>query len=127
MVNYKFLILAIFGTLFITYASSIPDITIVSSNDSLDSLVSNLAHVPVFACLSFFWFKAFHGSMLWHRKTFFVLIGLFLFSLSDEFHQSMVPGRTASFSDIILDFIGIILGFFAFRIFDRINRIYKLV
>ena len=38
----------------------------------------------------------------------------FTYGLLDEFHQYFVPGRTSSFSDVLLDSIGI---FFAFIIY----------
>lgn len=34
----------------------------------------------------------------------------FLYALSDEIHQSFVPGRTFQIADLILDFIGIVVG-----------------
>ena len=45
-----------------------------------------------------------------------VLVGLVLFAISDEFHQSFVPGRTASFMDIGLDLIGIFCGLAVLKI-----------
>ncbi len=32
----------------------------------------------------------------------------FLYGLSDEFHQSLVPGRLASFEDLVVDLLGIL-------------------
>jgi len=125
MVNYKFVMLSVIGTLLIVYASSLPDITIVSSNNSLDRILSNLAHIPAFALLAFLWFRAFPKTQ--NNKTeLFVIVGLILFAISDEFHQSMIPGRTAALSDFVLDLIGIFLGFAAYKAFDRINMIDRM-
>ena len=55
-----------------------------------------------------------------------ILMGLVLFAVSDEIHQSFIPGRTASYMDIGLNMVGILfglglfsaegkLGFFAFH------------
>ncbi len=33
-----------------------------------------------------------------------------LFAISDEWHQSFVPGRTASLGDVVIDAVGSILG-----------------
>ena len=125
MVNYKFIIIAVLGTFLIIYASSIPDITIVSSNNSIDRVLSNFAHIPVFACLSFLWLKSFPRTQN-QTTALFILSGLVLFAVSDEFHQSMIPGRTAAISDFVLDVIGISLGFVAFKILDRINMIDRI-
>ena len=121
----KLIIPALLGTLLIICASSIPDISIVASNNSLDRTLSNLAHIPAFALLAFLWFRAFPKTQ--NNKTELLLIvGLILFAISDEVHQSMIPGRTAAISDIVLDLIGIFLGFAAYKVFDRINRINRM-
>jgi VanZ like family len=46
------------------------------------------------------------------------LIGLigFLYALSDEFHQSFVPGRTSELGDIIADWIGVISAIMLYRL-----------
>ncbi|MCB2141186.1 VanZ family protein [bacterium] len=102
----------------IIYASSISNFTILSSNSSLDRTISNLAHVPVFAILSFFWLKSFSKTQ--NVKTnVLILAGLILFAISDELHQSMVPGRTAATSDFVLDFIGILFGYVFYLLIQR--------
>ncbi len=41
-----------------------------------------------------------------HRAAISSLVVIFLFACSDEFHQSFVPSRSASFGDSLLDSIG---------------------
>ena len=49
----------------------------------------------------------------------FVLLGIAL-GLMDEFHQSFVPGRTPSISDVFADAGGVIIGYALFvMIFAR--------
>ena len=43
----------------------------------------------------------------------FLLLGIAL-GLMDEFHQSFVPGRTPSMSDVFADAVGVILGYALF-------------
>lgn len=43
-----------------------------------------------------------------------VLIG-YLYAVSDEFHQSFVPGRTSRFRDTLIDLLGILIGVFIFN------------
>ncbi len=38
------------------------------------------------------------------------LILAYLFALSDEFHQTFIPGRTGKFTDTLFDLTGILLG-----------------
>ena len=47
-----------------------------------------------------------------------ILIAL-MYGLSDEFHQLFVLGRVASFSDLILDFFGILAASFIYVILIR--------
>jgi VanZ family protein len=45
-----------------------------------------------------------------------------LFAVSDEIHQSFVPGRTASFMDIGLDLIGILFGLWVFKLLGMFTK-----
>lgn len=49
------------------------------------------------------------------RWTHIAFLGLgVLYGLSDEWHQSFVPGRTPSLADLVADAIGITLGYTTF-------------
>ena len=117
--NPKYLPLAIFSTLLIICMSSIPDKAIWSSGSFSEQIISNLAHIPAYALLTLLWLKSFAETESKNNIIVFSLIlsGLIPFAISDEFHQSFVPGRTASFMDIGLDLIGIVLGSWTFKIF----------
>jgi VanZ family protein len=72
-----------------------------------------LAHVPAYGLLAFLLLKSFAETKLGEKYftvTLLILGGLVLFAISDEIHQSFVPGRTSSYADIGLDVIGISLG-----------------
>jgi VanZ family protein len=44
------------------------------------------------------------------------MVGLgVLYGVLDEWHQSFVPGRVVSVADWAADIIGVVLGYFAFR------------
>ena len=104
--------------------SSIPDKTLWSSGSLSEQIISNLAHIPAYALLTFLWLKSFARTESKNNITAFSLIlaGLVLFAVSDEIHQSFVPGRTASFMDIGLDLVGIVFGLWAFKIFGVFTR-----
>jgi VanZ family protein len=44
------------------------------------------------------------------RHVIYTLIFVLLYAISDELHQSFVPGRTASFGDVTIDLLGGICG-----------------
>lgn len=53
------------------------------------------------------------------KKKWVILIA-YLYAISDEVHQSFVPGRTARFRDTLIDLIGISLGILIFqKIFSK--------
>jgi len=122
--NHKYLSLAIFSTLLIICMSSIPDKTLLSSGSLSKQIISNLAHIPAYALLTFLWLKSFARAESKNNIIAFslTLAGLVFFAISDEIHQSFVPGRTASFMDIGLDLIGILFGLWAFKIFGVFTR-----
>ena len=126
--NNKYLPIAIFSTLLIICMSSIPDKTLWGSGSLSEQIISNLAHIPAYALLTFLWLKSFAEPESKNNIISFSLIlsGLVLFAVSDEIHQSFVPGRTASFMDIGLDFVGILFGLWAFKLFGMFTRDMKL-
>jgi len=93
-----------------------------------EQIISNLAHIPAYALLTFLWLKSFAGTESKNNMIVFSLIlsGLILFAISDEIHQSFVPGRTASLMDIGLDLIGTALGLWLFKMFEVFTREMKL-
>ena len=104
--------------------SSIPDKTLWGSGSLSEQIISNLAHIHAYALLTFLWLKSFGRVTSRNNIIAFSLIlaGMVLFAISDEIHQSFIPGRTASFMDIGLDLIGIVLGLWAFKIFGVFTR-----
>ena len=74
-------------------------------------VLSNLAHVPLFAGLTFGLLMVAAGGR-WSRPLTpgaYALVGLAAVSFAavDEWHQSFVPNRFAGVGDIVLDGIGI--------------------
>jgi VanZ family protein len=43
-------------------------------------------------------------------KKYIVLLMVFLFASSDEFHQLFVPGRSGRFTDVLIDTAGCTIG-----------------
>ena len=64
-----------------------------------------------------------------NRKIFLMsLLLCFLYACSDEFHQSFISGRTAQFSDSLIDLSGGLIGCIIFSLTNKIyeNRVKKL-
>ena len=76
-------------------------------------LIRKLAHVTeyaIFSLLLYHSFAARHPKRWSARSALGALLVAALFSLADEYHQSFVPGRTASVKDCGIDTAGALFG-----------------
>ncbi len=103
-VIYWFLTFGYMGLIF--YLSSINSIKLPRLDIGFDKVVHLIAYMP----LAFLFFLAIHtsGGRKYVFLTAFLLAGLY--GISDEIHQSFVPGRDASIGDVIADCLGGIIG-----------------
>lgn len=68
-------------------------------------------HLPLFAGLGWVTLRSTRGSLALRFSV--VFVACMAYALSDEWHQSFVPGRQFSLGDIVLDAIGVVLGLVA--------------
>ena len=111
--NYKYASLALLSTLLSIYMSSIPDKSLWGGGSLIKEIISNLAHIPAYALLTFLWLKAFYKRKSSRQALIvntLILMGMLFFAISDEIHQSFVPGRTVSCMDMGLNIVGILFG-----------------
>ena len=71
-----------------------------------------LLHVVGYAGLGILALRAFHGGLARPRPKPTLAAGIFLllWAISDEYHQSFVPGRDASGADVVADAIGFMIA-----------------
>lgn len=77
-----------------------------------DLMVKKGAHFTVYAVLYFLLFRAFHSTQPGQyppgsRTYAYPAVIAVLYAISDEVHQSFVPGRTATIQDVIIDSVGV--------------------
>lgn len=72
-------------------------------NVNLDFLFKKLGHICAYAILFGLTFRATHSA----KQSFLFCI---MYAMSDEYHQSFVPGRTPMIRDIGIDIIGMSLA-----------------
>jgi VanZ family protein len=117
--NFRYLLLSLLLAALIVFLSSMPDQSLPGDVSEIKQVIYNLAHVPAYGLLAFLWLKSFPETKPGKKHftvTLLILVGIVLFAISDEIHQSFVPGRTSSYMDIGLDVIGISLGFAASKL-----------
>jgi VanZ family protein len=96
----------------------------------LNFLVRKLAHMTEYAIFAQLLYVGLLGAddLEWRPRTALwsaLIAGAY--SLTDEFHQSFVPNRTASLADCALDTTGAILGLLVVFIVTRIRGSHKRV
>jgi VanZ family protein len=114
---YEAPVLAYAGLIFLLSSlSKFPDV--VPSFFGFDKL-AHFSEYYFFGCLICRWFLADKGRFA--NRHFFVLtivIGT-CYGLSDEWHQSFVPGRHASLWDVFFDFLGVITAAFTYPLITK--------
>lgn len=106
----------------VTFVTNKLHITKCDLNDDkwINSIVRKLnyplrkcAHATVYFVLSILIMLCLKSFNVDIKKAFILTICVcFLYSLTDEFHQLFVDGRTAQFKDCIIDTLGAIIGSF---------------
>lgn len=91
----------------IFFLSSIPDLR---TGFKYDFLLRKIAHITEYFILTLLLYRAFKGTFEINGLYIFILPALsaFLYAISDEIHQSFVPGRGCAVRDIFIDSVGII-------------------
>ncbi|HXY60817.1 MAG TPA: VanZ family protein [Chthoniobacterales bacterium] len=89
-----------------------PQIT-VAALIAAQRLIRKLGHLTEYAILAALFWRALRGTE-WRSKILISFATAFvtcaLFAVSDEFHQSFVPSRTASAGDVMIDVCGVLIG-----------------
>ena len=100
--------------------SSIPDQD--AANDTLNPLawispnVQNFLHLPVYGGLAFLWFWALrHWVAESGCKYLLALILTLGYGLLDEWHQTFVPGRFGSLTDVGFDITGAVISLLIYK------------
>jgi VanZ family protein len=88
-------------------------------------LSDKLLHFGAYAALGFTILRALAGAQLTSATPARALIALLLtvlYGVSDEFHQSFVPGRTPDVMDVVADAIGAGAGIIVLMVAPRVSR-----
>jgi VanZ family protein len=76
---------------------------------SWNYIVRKFAHLSVFGTLAFFVWKALHPHRFAYLRAW---LFAFVYAIFDEWHQSFQPGRSARWSDVVIDATGALLVLF---------------
>jgi VanZ family protein len=100
----------------VAYAAGIFIVSSISQPPSLPQLVTDKdVHGGLYAAFALLILRAF--ARRWERVTLLTALGAIVatvvYGISDEFHQSFVPGRTSDIADVVADGVGatVAMGF----------------
>ena len=96
--------LLIAAFLFVESSFASPSVGGPRTND----LVSSIAHLCIYGALAYCCLHAFSKGGI--ARAALIALGVFLYGVSDELHQSLVPSREPSVTDAALDLTGALLG-----------------
>lgn len=87
--------------------------------DVLNLVVRKATHIIAFGLLAFFLFKSREP-----KRSAYLFSGLvtIIYAFSDEWHQSFMPGRTASFHDVMFDAFGALLALSILKAWGRFSH-----
>ena len=90
----------------IFFFSGIPDL---KSGLEYDFFLRKAAHITEYFILTLLLYRAFKGTFSIGFFYLFILpaAASLIYAVSDEIHQSFVPGRTCTLRDIMIDSIGV--------------------
>lgn len=99
------------------------DITAVLG-DSGTFIIRKLGHLTEYFILAILFFRVFVLKFKMYTVRVISIITTFIYACSDEFHQSFIVGRTASFRDVLIDtFGGILAMLLLYLIYHIKNRV----
>ncbi|MEO2075939.1 MAG: VanZ family protein [Bacillus sp. (in: firmicutes)] len=75
--------------------------------EGVNLIIRKATHVTVFGILAFLLFKSLEIYRLSYISAWILT---FLYAISDEYHQSFMPGRGPSFRDVLIDSSGALLA-----------------
>jgi len=89
---------------------------------AIDLLVKKGGHALGYALLGLSYFHALPRRLSVTYRAVMALMMAVLFSLSDEFHQSFVEGRTSALRDVLIDTGGATLALFAAALYSSSSK-----
>jgi len=107
----------------IYYFSSKPDSLDFMGGGQKKNIYGSIAHFGEYAGLyGWIYFALSQSESFSHQKVRLSLFLALLYALSDEIHQSLVPGREGDLADVSRDALGIIAGLISIEVISHLRR-----
>ncbi len=101
---------------FLSHQSTLPSVP----GGVFDTILKKLAHALAYALLMALWQWALQSvGLKGAGGLFLALTFTLLYAISDEWHQTFIPGRNGQPADVLIDFSGALLALIVIRRFNR--------
>lgn len=94
----------------------IVDIFNINNIELLSLIIRKLAHFTEYFILGILVYNMIHS---YNKKSYIAIIICILYAISDEIHQSFVPGRSCQILDMTIDSLGAIAGIYLLQIINK--------
>lgn len=93
------------------YTKNLSEETKIKIVNNLQPIIRKLAHFSIYTLVGvlIMAFVSTYKLLLWKKFSISIIVGL-IYAISDEYHQSFVPGRSAEIRDVLIDTTGVIFG-----------------
>ncbi|MHA2036932.1 MAG: VanZ family protein [Promethearchaeota archaeon] len=105
----------------IFYFSSLSNPYPTPPSEQVSAFLNPLLHVCEYGLLTFLIFFGFYSKV----KPIYLLGSSFFYAFLDEVHQYFVPNRYFDIFDLIIDFVGIMLGFISYLLVKKAYLSFK--
>lgn len=97
---------------------------ITTTINQTERIIRKLAHFGIYTSVGI-WTMSLMTTFKIKEKNKLILTSItgFIYACTDEFHQSFINGRMASFTDVIIDTLGVIFGILIVMVIIKINKI----
>lgn len=93
----------------IFYFSSLPDLKSTLPS-SWDLIFRKIAHISEYFVLTYFFIRAFLGHKIGKNNALILSVVLaIIYSISDEYHQTLIVGRSGRMEDVLIDSVGVFI------------------
>jgi VanZ family protein len=98
-----------------THSTNAQSVDPVNINE-LNLMIRKITHVIVFGILAFLLYKTLAAYRFSYILSWILTV---IYAVSDEWHQSFIPGRVAAYKDVLFDSLGAFLALFLIYIISK--------
>jgi len=88
-------------------------------------VIRKLAHVTEYLLLCLSYYYALRKTFKlenWQKTYFVAFIAAFFYAVSDEFHQTFIAGRVGTYEDVLIDTVGVCLGYLVIYVYSGSDK-----